>query len=370
MQPMRRYKLLSLTAALVAGCLVIARAAHAAPATDAPALAAGSRIAVLPSDGARGHASATDRARRERAVGAVVSVLRKQGFELLSDESVRATLDARVPDGCRDPVTCDPEAARQALAADATVAIAFWPAATGPAHLLVYVRHKDGYGQAEVTAADSDIDSAAGRALTQALEDCRVRHDVRVRIESDPAGASITIDRALIGSAPVTLALAAGNHLVTVETPGYVGDTHELEVPAQAQDVFVHRVALLHEVPELATGRSWSEAPAADSGNMTRAARPANHTVDYVVAAVLAAVALPLLGNGLYAAARSGDCSGKRDPAGHCAERVTAGAAMWTSLGLGLAASLGAASVLVFQPFTPNATAHATGASLSLLQAF
>ncbi|HEX7479936.1 MAG TPA: PEGA domain-containing protein [Polyangiales bacterium] len=348
----------------------VAAAAHAQSA--APVLAAGNRVAILPSDASRGHATAADRAKRARATGAVVAELRRRGFELLADDSVRNTLDHRMPDGCRDAVTCDPEAARQALAADATVAVAFWPAPAGPAHLVLYIRHKDGYGQAEVTAADGDIEAAARQAVEQALADSQQGHDVHVRIESDPPGATVRVDQALIGTAPVTLSLPAGNHLVTVETPGYVSDTHYVEVPAQAQDGFVHRITMV-PAQQVAADPAWVGAspPAADGGSANhRDTRGTVHATDYVVASVLAAVALPLLGNGVYAAARNGECTGQRDSAGHCSERVTAGTAMWASLGLGIAALAGAATVIVFEPFSPSASTHPSGASLSLRTKF
>ncbi len=319
------------------------------------ALPSGSRVALLPTTQAP--ALSLPNAQREEATRALISALRKRGYDVVPTEQVNATLDKRAPDGCRDAVTCDPELALQTLQSDAVISLALWQHTGAEPRVLVYVRRKQSYGQAELVVDKTGIASTATRALEQALADTERRHDVRVRIESEPAEATVRVDQSPVGPSPATLDLAPGNHLVTIETPGYVTATRFIEVPTQSEAPVVHKIVLERTLaapqanpqanPQLTAAYTTGDTAASSAQrDIVRPNRPAN----YVLAAVLGAVAIPLLANAIYTGAHSGTCEGNRDPEGRCSKRAALGLNFWTSLVLGSAALSGGGVVLVVQP--------------------
>lgn len=344
-----------------------------APFTPLPS---GARFALLPAQSALSQAAPASTASRDDAARAVTTALRKRGYQVMSQEEVGKALSERLPDGCRDAATCDPKLALQALGVDAVVSLALWQRPNNAADLVVFVQRHSNYGQAELAlpaGSDANIDVVAAQAVGKALEDTLARHEVTVRIESDPPGASVHVDQSLAGKSPVTLELAPGNHLLIVETPGYVTDAHYVDIPHNDGEVFVHRVQLSQPSAAMVSAdggaaRSAKPASAVDADSPAPSSRVS--ATNYVLAAVLGAVAVPLLINAVYAGARDGDCTGKRDPQGRCSARTAVGAGFWASLGIGVAAGLGAGAVLVFTPFTDSEASSASGASLQLRTRF
>jgi PEGA domain len=325
-------------------------------------LPAGARLAVLPSTNELPSAAGAASLQREEAVQAVTTALRKRGYQVMPEGQTDAALAARLPDGCRDAVTCDPKLALQALGVDAVVSVALWQRKQGDAQLVVYVQRTRNYGQAELAITSASLADVAGDAVAQALDDTLERHELTVRIESEPPGASVHVDQVSAGRTPVTLELTPGSHLVIVETPGFITDAHYLEVPRGASEPFVHTVKLARAIgaTEDHPDAPLAAAPIDDAPGPSRGSDAAN----YVLAGVLGAVALPLLVNAAYALAEEGECTGRRDPASRCSARATLGAGFWASLGVGLAAGLGAGAVLVFMPLGERDEQAPSGAAV------
>jgi PEGA domain len=357
-----------LHAACALALLCCARSVVRAESTTYSPLPSGARFAMLPTQSALPQAAAGSEAQRAEALQAVTTALRKRGYQVMSEAQVQAALSERLPDGCSDVATCDPKLALHALRVDAVVSLAVWQRKDGAAELVVFVQRHANYGQAERALAAADLADVATDTLATALGDTLVRHEVTVRIESDPPGASVHIDQSPAGRSPVTLELAPGNHLVIIETPGYVTDAHYLDVPRGAAEPFVHTVKLGQP---LTASASHEDAPltAASKGGSLQSETDANSgsdTANYIVAAALGALAVTLLANAVYAADRDGECTGRLDVNGLCSARGTLEAAFWASLGVGAAAGLGAGAVLVFMPLSSSEHKAPTGAALQL----
>ena len=175
------------------------------------------------------------------------------------------------------------------------------------------------------------------------------------------------IDQAQSGRTPLDVELSAGQHLIAVESAGYITDAHYIEVPTHTDKPIVHRIVLARGNADAA-----STTVAADSA-VTASDTPTHDdgsTTNYIVAGVLGAIAIPLLVNAIYGLAKNGDCTDGTDASGNCENRAELGPLFWTSLGLGSAAALGSAAVLVFEPFSSDEDAAPEGASVSWKQTF
>lgn len=373
---------------LIVGCL-LSSAARADDAKLSPPLPRNSSFALLPPAPAAG--SGADPG---EAVKAISEGLRGRGYRVLSPSQVKSKLAPHTPDGCSNPVTCDPALALATLRSDAAVSTAVWQRPNAPLQVVVHVRHAHGYGQAEVNVPGkrpSDMRAAALAALDAALEDSRRTHELAVLIESTPSNASVRVDQTLSGRTPARFALLPGSHLISVEAPGYVSRAQYLDLAENAPKETRLTVQLT------AADKAVANAPEASEPEVASAAKPAvvptvqlmesqmvpdaalqidqppskASALNYAFASVLYGIALPLLANAIYAVATNGDCVGGVDARGACSERVELGPIFYVSAGVGTAAALGGTAFLVFQPITQASNgAQAQGALLSMRRSF
>jgi hypothetical protein len=304
-------------------------------------LGAGSVFAFLPTAATHKGASI----KPDEAVRAIAEHLRTHGFKVLPPAQVRSQLASHALEGCKDPATCDPALALATLRADAVISTAIWQRPSAPTQLVVHVRRQLGYGQAEVdvrNANGKELRVAAVKALEAALEDSQQSHEIQVSIDSLPMGATVHVDQTLTGATPARFALLPGSHLVSVEAPGFVTRAQYLELPERgmsetrlslklnkaeadsdaepeaarkppARPVLKPTVAVAHAQP----------VEPATPPKPTPRDRPS--TTNYWVAAVLVAIAAPLIANAVYGAVTKGTCIGQLDVNGRCGERVSLG---------------------------------------------
>jgi hypothetical protein len=344
-------------------------------------LRAGSIIALLPAAATAGAGAG----QRDIAVRAISEYLRSKGFRVLSPKDVQNKLSSHALEGCKNPATCDPALALATLAADAVISTAVWQRAAAPAQLVVHVRRQHGYGQAEIGTSDKELRATAVRALQTALDDSLHTHEIDVWIDSQPPGAIAHVDQTLSGTTPVHFALLPGSHLISVEAPGYVTRAQYLELPEHASSTTRLRVNLDSTEPAIAAAATTTEVTLAEPSltglslesqaladtqadrSRDRTTRPSS--LNYVLAATLFGIAVPLLANAVYGAVTHGDCVGQLDSRSRCSERVELGPVFFLSAGLGTAAALGGGAFLVFEPVAgPNTTPQ--GARLRLTQRF
>lgn len=327
----------------------------------------GALIALLPTAANPGEAPAHLHA----ASQAIAQRLRKGGYRLLSPREVDNSLSQHALEGCKTAATCDPMLALVTLGADAVVSTALWRRSGGAPQLVVYVRHRNGYGQGEVNASRNEVPAireAALLALTAALEDSRQVHEVKVVVESSPNRATVHVDQTLSGTTPAHFELLPGSHLVSVEAPGYVTRAQYLELSDKTQGetrlhVQLDRPAREHvELPAPAPAAAAeaeaepmelklpSEAVQASTDDRVRDTADARSPLNYVLGATLLGISLPFLANAGYSAATHGDCVGSLDATGRCAERVVFGPLFFVSLGIGILAAASGSTFLLLAP--------------------
>lgn len=334
----------------------VCRAQQAAAATETEVLRPGAVIALLPVS-AEVEPAPPDVAGLAQAIS---DELRAHGFKLLPAQQLQNKLRDHALDSCKTAATCEPALALATLDTDAVVSSAVWLRGAAAPQLVVHVRHRTGYGQAEVSAQDAQprsLRKAAVDALRAALTDSRHSHEVSVYIESQPSGATAHVDQTQSATTPARFALLPGSHLVSVEAPGYVTRAQYLELPEHGPSAAHLTFDLMVTQPNLAAAKPipppLAAAQTAPVQAPLLAATPrSSHPLDYVFGATLLGVAVPFLANAVYAGATHGDCTGRRDLAGHCAERVTLGPLFFVSLGLGVLAAVGGSAFLAFEPFS------------------
>ena len=330
--------------------------------TTLPALPLGSLVALLPP--ARAPEEAADDHASPEALRTVADTLRAKGFRVLAPEQVTAALVGHAADACRNPATCDPQLALRALEADAVVSLAVWQRPDAPSQVAVHVRRTRGYGQAEVAVDERGVAVATAAALQQALDDSRQTHERVVRVETQPIGATLRVDQNVVARTPARLLLLPGNHLISVEAPGYVTRAQYLDVPDKASTPLRIDIALAPARAILPVPRTDAvRAPAADRGTPTSAWND-------VVAVGLLAMAVPLIANVIHSATTHGECVGEIDARDRCAERVVFGPAFYASAGLASVALLGSATFLLLQPIGAETGPAPRGALLGMRRTF
>jgi hypothetical protein len=338
-----------------------------------PPLPSGSVLALLPPAGSG--VSIGGKNAGEEAVRAVTDALRRSGHRVLSPVQVRAQLSGHTLDGCRNAATCDPDLALATLRADAVISIAVWQKADSPSQVVVHVRRQRSYGQAELPVGKAGLRAATTDALFAALADSQRAHEIMVQIESQPVSADVRVDQTLSAKTPARVSLLPGNHLVSVEAPGYISLARYIEVPEHPVGTVAYQLRLSPAsglAAAQATAVALQPTPAAlrlqeaPRGVPDRSDSGAAETStwNYVVAIALFGAAVPLLANVVYGAATHGRCVGEIDAQNRCAERVSLGPAFFASLGLGTAAVLGGSAFLILRPITEQPSAKPRGAML------
>ena len=326
-----------------------------------PALPTGSLVALLPPT----NAPDTDGASNGEALQTLTEWLRGKGYRVMQPEQVSAVLIAHMPDGCSNPGTCDPRLALASLEADAVVSLAIWRRPESGSQVAIHVRRSRGYGQSELPVGEAGVQATALTALQVALDDSRLPHEVIVRVDTQPLGAKLRVDQTIFATTPARLLLLPGNHLLSVEAPGYVSRAQYFDVPEGARAP----VSVSLQLSKVAGSGAALPATAA-------VAAPADHAQvevspwNNVIALALFGAAVPLLANVVYSAATRGDCVGEIDARNRCAERVALGAGFYTSAALAGAAVLGGASFLILQPLGSDSAPQLQGASLQWRRRF
>jgi hypothetical protein len=345
-----------------------------------PALEVGSLVALLPPAGTQAtqatQAAVNGDNTSQEAVQTVTDALRDKGYRVLAPAQVSAQLSGHTPDGCRDAATCDPQLALATLEANAVVSIAVWQRTGLPSQVAIHVRRERSYGRAEIAVGSDGLRVATSKALSLALDDSRRTHEVVVRIESQPAGAKLRIDQTLSARTPARVLLLPGNHLVSVEAPGYVTSAQYLDVPEQPKGPLLVSMQLSRAeiagppgalaVSEVAAGR----ADPRDQRDQQYRDESEPSVWNYAIAVALFGTAVPLLTNAIYTATTRGDCVGEIDALNRCAERVVLGPAFYASVALASVAILAGTSFLIVRPLTSDATAAPRGAMLQWRRAF
>jgi len=334
-------------------------------------------VALLPVS-----ASAGASTRTEGTAHAITEHLRSLGFRVRTPQQVKPQLAAHGLDSCASTTTCDAQLALATLGVDAVISAAVWTRPSGPPQLAVHIRHRNGYGQAEIRASsahDKALRAAAVTALRNALEDSRRTHEITVLIESEPSGAIAHVDQTLSGTTPVRFPLLPGSHLVSVESPGFIAraqylELHEgsatdtkiklkldvapIEPAAAAATTVAARKSEAHAreaEPEEAFELQPALEPAAPSASPAPS-EPRRSPLNYVLAASLLGISAPFLANAIYAGATHEQCVGRFDRAGHCSERVTLGPLFFVSLGVGVLAAASGSAFLIFKPLGERET--------------
>jgi hypothetical protein len=333
-----------------------------------PALQVGSLVALLPPAGTQ--AAVGSDATSDEAVHAVTEALRAKGYRVLSPAEVSAQLSGHTPDGCRNAATCDPQLALATLEADAVVSIAVWQRPNSPTQVAIHVRRERGYGRAEIAVGSDGLSAATTKALRLALDDSRRTHEVVVRIDSQPAGAQLRVDQTLSAHTPARVLLLPGNHVLSIEAPGYVTSAQYLDVPEKPNGPLVVNMQLSRAEVVGPRGAVAVAGVAGGGADQHDRAETEPSVWNYVIAAALFGTAVPLLTNAIYTASTRGDCVGEIDASNRCAERVVLGPAFYASVALASVALLGGTSFLLVRPLTSGATAAPRGAMLQWRRAF
>jgi hypothetical protein len=233
------------------------------------------------------------------------------------------------------------------------------------------VRRERGYGRAEIAVGSDGLSAATSKALSLALDDSRRTHEVVVRIDSQPAGAKLRVDQTLSAHTPARVLLLPGNHLLSIEAPGYVTSAQYLDVPEKPNGPLVVNMQLSRaEVVGPRGAVAGAAGGGADQRDPHDRAETEPSVWNYVIAAALFGTAVPLLTNAIYTASTRGDCVGEIDASNRCASRVVLGPAFYASVALASMAILGGTSFLLVRPLTSEATAAPRGAMLQWRRAF
>jgi hypothetical protein len=206
-------------------------------------------------------------------------------------------------------------------------------------------------GDASVGIVDGDVAAAVRTAYQQAELALELGDQGLLRVQTTPEGALVSIDGEAAGLAPVERRLTAGPHRVVLSLDGFAGEQRSVEL-GRGRALELHaKLARLALAPTPAGPRKASP-------------------LNWIVGGALVLAAAPALVVSLRTLGADGDCAGMRDANGGCPERVHFGARSAALLGLGSAALLAGAYVLIAAPFTIEARADAHGARVAVAGGF
>lgn len=302
--------------------------APASAVTDTPGgtyrpnpLPPGAVVAVLPVRGGQedsgGATSAQLAAIRAQAERELVGGLKAMGYRVLLPQQARAQIkDPRMVESCLSALgRCNYRALLAPLGAGAVVAGALWIRDRRPVE--VFVRVTRAYSEGAATRdVDDDLEflpafqDAAKAALARAEHPLAIS----VRVETEPKGALLTVDREREATAPTNLALSPGKHLLVVSHPGFVTRSLFVDVPEAAIGAVVQKVTLIADTA--------SAGPMALSDLVIdgQAQTPGSSSLpwdayitDYIVGGVLALGSVALLTAAVATAVADGRCV-EQDP--------------------------------------------------------
>ena len=176
----------------------------------------GSRFVILVPSGDPTLAHALGQGVRERAQ----SVLTSDGFAAVLGPASCADADCAAPLLEND-------------AADFAIAIALWGHDAVCERIAVtLIDDRAGTHSAEVPVTDTGVPAAIESAIHQAIEAARTGASA-LRVEGNPAGATITLDRIPWGAVPHEDTVARGEHSVSVSADGYVTQRRDFTLSDQ-----------------------------------------------------------------------------------------------------------------------------------------
>ena len=184
--------------------------------STASAQAPGARFVILMPSGEPALARALGQGVRERAQ----AVLTTDGFTA-----------ALGPASCADADCAAPLLENNA--ADFAIAIALWGHDAVCERIAVtLIDDRAGTHSAEVPVTDTGVPAAMENAIHQAIEAARTGAST-LRVEGNPAGATITLDRIPWGAVPHEDTVARGEHSISVSADGYVTERRDFTLTDQ-----------------------------------------------------------------------------------------------------------------------------------------
>ena len=299
---------------------------------------------------------------------ALAAGLSQIGYEAIPAEAARAQL---VKQGklslCRNILSCDRRAVLDALDADALAVYALWLKAGQPSQLTISLTRKDfeGSSSREVTGASLEQETKAllAAALTKAEQPTRVL----VQIDSDPQGATVTMDQQEKKTAPAQFQLAPGRHQLAVEKAGYVTIVDTLELTSDdasyRQTISLEKVSASQAAAQAPSPSPPTQATSLDTGYQPPQEHSGSPLADYVLGAVFATGAGSLLAVGIVYALRDGRCIKHEGSGGACVQRDDSH--LWPVWMGGAAASAIASGAMFWLTPIANLTTETAGLQLS-----
>lgn len=285
----------------------------------ADALRPGSTVAIVPAIDLGADSVSSDVQR------ALAHAVKQAGHRGLTAGQVRAILAAEGQGHlCRSMDSCDYRLLLQALPVQALVVYSLWSDGGVPSELAVAIVEEARRGDASRKLSASDAPPrVVGELFKAAMSELEVATVVRVRIETEPSGAEVVVDRIYSGTAPSTFLLQPGQHQVRVSVYGRVNVLDFFEVPKGEQQ---HTVRLF--LPEPSPDQALLPAPAPLPLPPPSARTSA---LDTVLGAVAGLTAVGLFGYGLVSIAT---CEGNCPSLGAISGAMLAGTSSALFLGL------------------------------------
>lgn len=329
-------------------CATTAVADEGAVAGDGP-LPTGAVVAVLAA------APTADRDLDAGVRATVLASLQRLGYRPLSPAQVRnrlATTDD--PELCAQRADCDYGALSRQVRAEAVVAFSLWLKDGEPHEFAVAVVHGSRRGDASYALSpDESLASVVPKVLYRSLSRLGQAGRVRLRIETDPTGAEVEVDRRLHGTSPAEFWVAPGQHEIRARASGRVAVLDYVEVD-EGDDPLVSLALPEAVAVEVAGYEALRE-------------EPPDPTLDYVLGGVLGAAAVTGVVYGLLTVNDNGRCFIHDDvapPSGRRCVLVTSPPPLTLAAFAG-AGVLAAGSILMFA-LTPFADTDGETAGLRL----
>lgn len=304
----------------------------------------GSTVAILPLGG-----DVEEKEARETSLRVVKEAFRSMRYLPFGPEQTTEELRLMGENSCSVLRTCDQKRVLTVLGVDAVVSVALWKeeGESTPYQVVVRLTRLENWGMGEVRVMNGDLPTALSRAVDRALEESQIRHQVRLRIESEQKNTRIQVDHRLMGIAPVEVEVLPGKHVITATAKGYQTESQFVQVPAWTEKPFVYRIALTFLAGESApAGHLCTDCT---DNLQKRDLDPPTNVWNYLIASGLFTASAALLIPSLYTAIRQNDCL-ESDGNGRC-ERYYFGTQSTLMLIAGLASLGGGLAVTIIEPF-------------------
>lgn len=308
----------------------------------AQALPEGGTVAIIPGG------DLVDHALEGEVRASLTAGLTQLGQRVVPPHAVRTRLQqVGKPALCASLSGCDYQALINALGAETVVVYSLWLHDEVPSEFAVGITRRGG------TRGDASHRIRSGETLARVVPDVLMQAlkvatgtgTVSVRVETDPPGAKIEIDRRLLGTSPAHFDLTPGQHEVRATADGRVALLDYIEVePADGEQL----VALV---------LAEAEAQVIDDGPVELTYEPPSHTLDYVLGSVVGAVAVGAIIYGVLSFNDEGNkCyRWEEGPMQRCIEAASPPPLTLVALGAGGVLATGSVLLFTLTPFTNGA---------------